>query len=93
MQMQERAYNAEDVVRFLRMLLRKIPGKSLIIWDGSPIHRADVVKQFLSSSMGQRVHLEQLPGSAPELNRAVNWSGTCSNAVNSRISVAKISLR
>jgi transposase len=68
MQMQERAYNAEDVVRFLRMLLRKIPGKLLIIWDGSPIHRAEVVKQFLASPMGQRVHLERLPGYAPDLN-------------------------
>ena len=68
MQMQERAYKAEDVVRFLKMLLHKISGKLLIIWDGSPIHRADVVKQFLSSPMGTRVHLERLPGYAPELN-------------------------
>jgi transposase len=68
MQMQERAYKAEDVVRFLKMLLHKISGKLLIIWDGSPIHRADVVKQFLSSPMGKRVHLERLPGYAPELN-------------------------
>ena len=68
MQMQERAYKAEDVVRFLRMLLRKIPGKLLIIWDGSPIHRAEAIKQFLTSPMGKRVHLERLPGYAPELN-------------------------
>jgi len=68
MQMQERAYKAEDVVRFLRMLLRKIPGPLLVIWDGSPIHRAEVVKQFLSSPMGKRLHLERLPGYAPELN-------------------------
>src|SRR5258707_7381624 len=68
MQMQEQAYKAEDVVRFLRMLLRKIPGKLLIIWDGSPIHRAKVIKQFLSSPMGRRVYLEPLPGYAPELN-------------------------
>lgn len=68
MQMQERAYKAEDVVRFLRMLLRKIAGPLLVIWDGSPIHRAEVVKQFLSSPMGKQVHLERLPGYAPELN-------------------------
>src|SRR5258708_5517055 len=68
MQMQEHAYKAVDVVRFLRMLLRKLPGKLLIIWDGSPIHRADVIKQFLASQVGQRVHLERLPGYAPELN-------------------------
>ncbi len=68
MQMQERAYKAEDVVRFLCLLLRKIPGPLLVIWDGSPIHRANVIKQFLFSPMGKRVHLERLPGYAPELN-------------------------
>jgi transposase len=68
MQMQERAYHAEDVVRFLHLLLRKIAGPLLVIWDGSPIHRADVVKAFLASQQGKRVHLERLPGYAPELN-------------------------
>ncbi len=68
MQMQERAYKAEDVVRFVRVLLRKISGKLLVIWDGSPIHRADVIKAFLASPAGKRVHLERLPGYAPELN-------------------------
>jgi transposase len=68
MQMQERAYKSEDVVRFLRMLVRKIPGPLLVIWDGSPIHRAEVVKQFLSSPMGKRLHLERLPGYAPKVN-------------------------
>jgi transposase len=68
MQMQERAYKAEDVVRFLRRLVRKISGKLLVVWDGSPIHRADVIKAFLASQQGKRVHLERLPGYAPELN-------------------------
>lgn len=43
---QERAFNGEDVIRFLRHALRQIPGKLLIVWDGSPIHRAKVVKEF-----------------------------------------------
>ena len=68
MQMQERASTAVDVVRFVRMLLRTIPGLLLVIWEGSPIHRADVIKQFLASPMSKRVHLERLPGYAPELN-------------------------
>ena len=68
MQMQERAYKAEDVLRFLRMLLRKVSGKLLVVWDGSPIHRADVIKAFLASPMGKRLHLERLPGYAPEFN-------------------------
>jgi transposase len=40
----------------------------LIIWDGSPIHRARVIKEFLKDGAGARVQLEQLPGYAPDLN-------------------------
>ena len=36
---QERAFKGEDALRFLKHLLRQIPGKLLLIWDGSPIHR------------------------------------------------------
>ena len=46
---QERAFKGEDVVRFLKHLMRQIPGKLLIVWDGSPIHRGGAVKDFLSS--------------------------------------------
>jgi transposase len=65
---QERAFSGEDVVRFLKHLLRQIPGKLLVIWDGSPIHRGRAVKDFLSSGAARRVQLEQLPGYAPDLN-------------------------
>ncbi len=65
---QERAFKGEDVVRFLRHALRQIPGKLLIIWDGSPIHRSRVVKEFLKGGAASRLKLEQLPGYAPELN-------------------------
>ena len=68
MQTQEYAYRAEHVVEFLRMLLRKITGKLLVIWDGSPIHRAKVIKEFLAAGAAKRLHLERLPGYAPELN-------------------------
>jgi len=68
MQMQEHAYCSEQVVEFLKLLMRKIPGKLLIIWDGSPIHRSKVVKAFLSSGAAKRLHLERLPGYAPDLN-------------------------
>src|SRR5438045_7396738 len=53
MQMQERAYCAEDVVAFLRLLLRKIPGKLLVIWDGASIHRAKVRKRVSGGRCGQ----------------------------------------
>ena len=65
---QERAFKGEDVVRFLRHALREIPGKVLVIWDGSPIHRGQAVKDFLASGAASRLKLEQLPGYAPDLN-------------------------
>jgi transposase len=68
MQVQDHAYRAEDVVRFLRLLLRKIQGKLLVIWDGAPIHRGKVIKAFLARGAAKRLHLEQLPSYAPELN-------------------------
>ena len=46
---QDRAFKGEDVVRFLKHLMHQIPGKLLIIWDGSPIHRSRAVKDFLAS--------------------------------------------
>ena len=65
---QERAFKAEDVVRFLKHLMRQIPGKLLVIWDGSPIHRGRAVKDYLSGGASRRLKLEQLPGYAPDLN-------------------------
>ncbi len=68
LQTQDHAYHSPDVVRFLRVLLRKISGKLLLIWDGAPIHRGQPVKDFLARGAARRLHLEQLPGYAPELN-------------------------
>ena len=65
---QEKAFKGEDAVRFLKHLMRKIEGKLLVVWDGSPIHRGRAVKDFLASGASSRVQLEQLPGYAPELN-------------------------
>ena len=65
---QDRAFKGEDVVRFLKHAPCQIAGKLLVIWDGSPIHRAKVLKKFLEDEGAARVQLEQLPGYAPELN-------------------------
>jgi transposase len=65
---QDRAFKGEDVVRFLKHLMHQIPGKVLVIWDGSPIHRSRAVKDFLKSGASLRLKLEQLPGYAPDLN-------------------------
>jgi transposase len=56
-----------QVVAFLTHLMRHIPGKLLVIWDGLPAHRSRLVKDFLAQQRG-RIELEWLPGYAPELN-------------------------
>lgn len=68
MQTQDHAYKGPDVVRFLQLLTREIPGKLLVIWDGAAIHRCQAVKDFLRKGGARRIHLEQLPAYAPELN-------------------------
>lgn len=64
----ERAYHSDDVVRFLRLLRRTVRGKVLVLWDGAPIHRGQPIKDFLRRGAARRLHLEQLPGYAPDLN-------------------------
>ena len=68
LQVRRQAYDGDAIVRFLRVVLRKVQGKLLIIWDGAPIHRSKVLKAFLAQGAARRIHLEQLPGYAPDLN-------------------------
>jgi hypothetical protein len=59
--------SAESVV-FLKHLLVQTGKKLLVIWDGSPIHRWGEVREFLADEGATRVHLEALPGYAPDLS-------------------------
>lgn len=56
-----------QVIEFLRHLQRHLPGKILILWDGAPIHRSLLVKNYIASTR-RRLVLERLPAYAPELN-------------------------
>ncbi len=56
-----------QVIEFLKHLQRHIPGKILILWDGAPIHRSLLVKNYIASAKG-RIQVERLPADAPELN-------------------------
>jgi hypothetical protein len=55
MQVQEPALRGPQIVRFLRHLLRHIPGQLLVMWDGSSIHRCRVVKEFLRAGGAARL--------------------------------------
>lgn len=55
-------------MRFLEHGLCHIPGNVLILWDGASIHHGQAIKDFLAAGGAKRIHLERLPGYAPELN-------------------------
>jgi len=65
---QDHPINSDDVVGFLEPLLREVPGRMGLIWDGAPIHRSQAIQQLLARGAAPRLHLERLPASAPELN-------------------------
>jgi hypothetical protein len=65
---QDRAINSQDMVAFLEHLLRDVSGRMVLVWDGAPIHRSQVIREFLANGAAQRLHLERLPADAPELN-------------------------
>src|ERR671914_1942988 len=65
---QDHAMNSADVVAFLEHLLREVPGRMVVIWDGAPIHRSQLIKAFLANGAARRLHVERLPAYAPELN-------------------------
>jgi transposase len=56
-----------QVVEFLRHLQRPVRGKMLILWDGAPIHRSLLVKNYVAGTRGRLV-VERMPADAPELN-------------------------
>lgn len=59
-------FDAGEVARFLRYLLRALMGKVIVVWDGGTNHKGPVMRAFLARN--RRLHLERLPPYAPELN-------------------------
>lgn len=50
----------------LRDLLRRVPGKVVLLWDALAVHRTPAVRQVLNTR--PRVTVHRLPSYAPELN-------------------------
>ncbi len=63
------AIRSPQIIEFLMHLLRHIPGKLLIVWDGLPGHRSRATWEFIRQQHG-RLWVEFLPAYAPELNPA-----------------------
>lgn len=56
-------------IAFLTHLLRLTQSRLLVIWDGSMIHRRAELRAFVAQQVGSSsIHLEALPGYAPDLN-------------------------
>lgn len=55
------------MVHFLSHLMRHVPGKLLIVWDGLRSHRSRRVWDFVREQKGT-LWVEFLPAYAPELN-------------------------
>jgi transposase len=58
--------NSQRAADFLRYLLRMLPGKLVVVWDGGPMHRGEPIRELLRRT--KRITLERLPPYAPELN-------------------------
>jgi transposase len=67
-QFHHRTLRGEEVVGFLKPLLRHLRGPVVLLWDRGPIHRRQLVQEFLGRY--PRVHAEYFPAYAPELNPA-----------------------
>src|SRR5690606_13745037 len=63
----QESLNGSHSVEFLIHLTRVAAERLLVIWDGSPIHRRAMVREFVSAA-GSRIRVEVLPGYAPDLN-------------------------
>src|ERR1017187_3150033 len=64
----QKSLKSPESVVFLKHLLVQTGQKLLVIWDGSPIHRWGAVQEFLAEGGTKRVHLEAMPGYAPDLS-------------------------
>jgi transposase len=64
----DKAFDSDAIIGFLDALQEQIDSNLVIIWDGATIHRSKKLKKYLADGAAKRLHLERLPGYAPELN-------------------------
>jgi transposase len=56
----------EQVILFLKQLMRRLPGQIVLVWDNHPIHQRRLVEDFISAQ--PRLLVYRFPVCAPELN-------------------------
>jgi len=65
--MQPESIDFQSIIRFLDALHGEIPGKVVLLWDGLPAHRSNVVKDHIEKNK-HWLTVERFPAYAPELN-------------------------
>jgi transposase len=51
----------------LEAMLKDLPGRFVVVWDGGPMHEGDPIRDLMGHS-ADRLDLERLPPYAPMLN-------------------------
>jgi transposase len=60
-------FNSERSAAFLELLVREVPGRLTVLWDGGTIHKGDPIRAAVER-FRPRLALERLPPYAPMLN-------------------------
>ena len=69
----EGAVRSPDIIRFLKLLHRHLPGAVIVLWDGVNPHRSLVTRRFIEDC--DWLTVVRLPAYAPDLNPVEgSWS-------------------
>lgn len=63
----DREITGDEVLVFLKLLLKRLPRQLMLFWDNATIHRRKDVKEFLWRNH-ERLETHRFPAYAPELN-------------------------
>ena len=63
----EGSIKSEQIITFVDQLRKKINKKVLLVWDGLRAHWSGDVRRHIES-LGDEIHVEQLPAYSPDLN-------------------------
>jgi transposase len=78
--------NSAEVGAYWEHRRREVPGRLVISWDGSPLHRRHPLQECRAHGASPRLHLVRLPAYAPERNpdegfwpqfKGVEWRNVC----------------
>jgi transposase len=78
-------YNSERTAAFLTRLMREIPERIIVVWDGGNMHKGNPIREAVER-FKPRLQLEKLPPYAPKINPVeqvwswLKYGRLCNNA-------------